>query len=359
MSSAPARPAPQQRPLQRQPQPSAPLVIYRGETADVGPSAPSATLADIGYGPVHGRDADNPRRMVIGTPPIGPALRELWRLPAGTTDAGWSGDIGYVIGGGFLFAHLLIPEPAGADLAELTHQAYARLLTFVRASPCPELLRMWNYLDRINDHAGGMERYQAFCKGRAQAFVDADVPVHRFPAATAIGSPAQGLSVHLLASRRQGTPIENPRQISAYHYPLPYGPRPPSFARAMCYAGPLGSRELAISGTASIVGHVTMHPKDLRRQVRETLRNLDMLADHARLAPRRPADPPLLLKVYLRDPTHLPEVAPAVRAWAGPMSRIMYLQGAICRRALEIEIEAHCSTPRAGGHRRTYDQADH
>ena len=30
-----------------------------------------------------------------------------------------------------------------------------------------------------------------------------------------------------------GTPVENPRQVSAYRYPRQYGPQPPSFARAM------------------------------------------------------------------------------------------------------------------------------
>jgi hypothetical protein len=31
----------------------------------------------------------------------------------------------------------------------------------------------------------------------------------------------------------------------------------------------------------------------------------------------------------------------------------MYLQGAICRRALDIEVEAHSTTPRAGARRPT------
>jgi chorismate lyase/3-hydroxybenzoate synthase len=349
MSGAPARSAALGRkPRDRRPAPAS-MLAYRADAAD-DTAADGVLLADIGHGPTHRRSGADPRRIVIGTPPIGGCSRELWRLPAGPVTCGWSGDIGYVQGGDFLFAHVLVAEPAGADLAQLSRDAYGRLLAFVRGSPCPELLRMWNYLSRINEQEHGMERYQAFCKGRAQAFSEADIPAHRFPAATAIGSAAPGLSVHLLAGRRPGTPIENPRQVSAYDYPLPYGPRPPSFARAMCYAGPKGSRELAISGTASIVGHLTMHPKDLGRQLRETLRNLDMLADHARLAPRGPADPPLLLKVYLRDPRRLPEVAPALRQWAGPRSRIMYLQGAICRQALDIEIEAHGTTPHASPH---------
>jgi chorismate lyase/3-hydroxybenzoate synthase len=136
--------------------------------------------------------------------------------------------------------------------------------------------------------------------------------------------------------------MENPRQISAYRYPPYYGPRPPAFARAMRYAGPGRTQQLAISGTASIVGHVTMHARDLRRQLRETLRNLEALLNHAGFTPpRRSADPPPLLKAYLRHPEHLPQVAPTLRAWAGPSARILLLHGAICRSALEIEVEAH------------------
>ena len=42
-----------------------------------------AVLADIGYGPAHQRHAGDPRRIVIGTPPIGRRSRELWQLPEG------------------------------------------------------------------------------------------------------------------------------------------------------------------------------------------------------------------------------------------------------------------------------------
>jgi chorismate lyase/3-hydroxybenzoate synthase len=330
---------------------------YRISHQAGGRNAPDdRVLADITHGVCHLRDSADPRRIVIGTPPIANAPNhEVWRLPESTT-TGWCGDIGYVVGGDFLFAHLLVPEPAAADLALLTQQAYARLLAFVRASRCPHLLRIWNYLSRINEYEQGIERYQAFCKGRAVAFAEASIPDADCPAATAIGSDAPGLSIHLLASRQGGTPIENPRQISAYCYPPTYGRRAPSFARAMLYAGPQQSSELAISGTASIVGHVTMHPHHLLRQLRETIRNLDRLIDNARFraSPRRP-EPPAWLKVYLRDPDRVQEVDARLRAWAGGDASILYLRGAICRRALEIEIEGHYAV----AHQDYADQSQH
>lgn len=303
-----------------------------------------SVLADIHFGRHHDRDAADPRRIRIATPPIGGSPeREVWRLPQ-TSAAGWSGDIGYVCSGDFLFAHLLVDEPAGPDLSRLTGRAYKQLLAFLRDTGFPHPLRIWNYMSRINDEELGLERYQAFCRGRAAAFAEAAIPERGFPAATAIGCEAPGLSIHMLAGRGAGVPIGNPRQISAYRYPLPYGPRPPSFARALCYSGPDGTLELAISGTASIVGHVTMHPGDPRRQTRETIRNLRSLVEHARIAPRRSDHgPPALLKVYLRDPERVREVDTLLRAWTRGRSEIMYLHGTICRRELEIEIEGHDS----------------
>jgi chorismate lyase/3-hydroxybenzoate synthase len=333
------------------------LIQHHPGTAQQLSLSDDSVLAEIRYGPEHRFDPADPRRIDVGTPPIGADGRELWHLPGGIADRGWCGNIGFAAGGGYLFAHILEHEAPDADLALVARRAYRQLLAFVRSSPCRQLLRIWNYVERINDHERGIERYQAFCKGRAEAFTEAGIHPRDFPAATAIGSRAAGLSVYLLASSRPGSPVENPRQLSAYRYPPPYGPRPPSFARAMCFRGPGSSRELAISGTASIVGHVTMHPWDLSRQVRETLRNLDLLADQARLSPRTRDDPPFLMKVYLRDPRRLAEVAPVLEAWAGQPAQMLFLQGDICRRELEIEIEAHCSmSPRPKARLRSAEQ---
>jgi chorismate lyase / 3-hydroxybenzoate synthase len=318
-----------------------------------------AVLADIRFGRNHDRDAAEPRRIRIGTAPIaGSPGREVWRLPQ-TGTAGWSGDIGYVCGGDFLFAHLLVEESAGTDLTRVTGRAYKQLLAFLRDASFPHPLRIWNYMSRINNEELGLERYQAFCKGRAAAFAEAAIPERRFPAATAIGCEAPGLSIHMLAGRGAGVPIGNPRQISAYRYPLPYGPKPPSFARALCYLGPCGTLELAISGTASIVGHVTMHPGDPRRQTRETIRNLRSLIEQARISPRRTDHgPPALLKVYLRDPERVREVDTLLRAWTRGRSEMMYLHGTICRRDLEIEIEGHDSvSPHHAGDPHPNDRA--
>lgn len=318
---------------------------YCSETFGPQPIVDSEILADIRYGLYHERYPDNPKRIVIGVPSIGELDQELWCLSVGPVSSGWHEDIGYVQNGRFMFAHLLVEEARGSNLTQVTQLAYKRLLAFVASSPYPELLRIWNYFDRINVWEQGFERYQAFCKGRFQAFAEAGIKSKQFPAATAIGSSTPGLSVHLLTGCTPGTPIENPRQVSAYKYPSAYGPRPPSFARGIYFLGAHQGLELAISGTASIIGHVSMHPHHIGRQLRETLRNLEALTTQNSIAPFAAKGKSLLLKVYLRHPDRIGEIAIPLRAWAGSDARIIYLKGDICRRELEIEIEAHCIGP--------------
>jgi chorismate lyase/3-hydroxybenzoate synthase len=295
-------------------------------------------LASIGYAALHHRDRDNPQRLAVGLPCLYPRdCVEIWRCGGGCR-RGWDGAIGYAHDGDLLFAHLLVEEPAEADLTRLTLDAYRVLLAFIRSRGFPHLWRMWNFMEGIHRIEDGLERYQAFCVGRAQAFAQAGIPSERFPAATAIGAEAPGLLVYLLASSRAGVPIENPGQVSAYRYPSIYGPRPPGFARAMLVASPPRTR-LLISGTASIIGHRSVHAGRLDAQLRQTLANLDNLVVAAAGDDRVASLRPRLLKVYLRHPGALDEVAPVLRAWCGPQTSIQYLRGDVCRRELLLEIE--------------------
>src|SRR3546814_1451833 len=101
------------------------------------------------------------------------------------------------------------------------------MTSFVGASQTPHLLRVWNYLDAITFGDGDAERYREFCVGRARGLGDFDT--HALPAATAIGrcDDARVVQVYWLAARTPGTPVENPRQVSAYRYPRQYGPQQP------------------------------------------------------------------------------------------------------------------------------------
>jgi hypothetical protein len=86
------------------------------------------------------------------------------------------------------------------------------------------------------------------------------------PAASAVGIADGPLDLCFFAGRGEPPlPLENPRQISTYDYPPQYGPRAPTFSRAtLAQIG--GQWTLFISGTASIVGHQSLHPDDILAQ---------------------------------------------------------------------------------------------
>src|SRR4029077_5387998 len=132
------------------------------------------------------------------------------------------------------------------------------------------LLRVWNYFPHINDDADGVERYVRFNAGRHDAFAaKGRATATDAPAACALGSRGTDLVIYFLAAKRAGQQIENPRQVSAFRYPPQYGPRSPPFAGAML-ARPTGKPLLFVSGTASIVGHETLHHGDAAAQAAET-----------------------------------------------------------------------------------------
>lgn len=302
------------------------------------------TLAVFGFGraaPHH----DDPRylRVVLephGIAPGAAAPLEVWRGTAPVA-RGVEHGIAWAEDGALQFGALELDE-SGDDIERLGEIAYQRLLALTTARGYPHLLRIWNYLDDITLGDGDDERYRRFCVGRARGL--GDVAPGTLPAATAIGSAATGdgtrkLQVYWLASRTPGTPLENPRQVSAYRYPRVYGPQSPSFARALL---PPGAMPLLLSGTAAVVGHESRHADCVATQLDETLANFDSLIAAARVQrPSLPAQfgPDTRLKVYVRDRDELDEVVALLDARLGPDVPRIVLHAIVCRRELRIEID--------------------
>jgi chorismate lyase / 3-hydroxybenzoate synthase len=301
-------------------------------------------LAVLGFG----NDApqlDDPRYLRVPLQPHGEAPFEVWHGNA-PVSRGRDGDIRWSTDGQLLFGAIEIDEaPFAVDgksgIEDAAAHAYARLVEFVRGSETPHLLRIWNYLDAITLGEGDAERYREFCVGRARGLGDFDA--QSLPAATAIGrcDDARVVQVYWLAARAPGTPVENPRQVSAYRYPRQYGRQQPSFARAML--PPAGSAmPLLLSGTASVVGHATAHVGELLAQLDETFNNFDALLGAARARqPSLPAQfgPGTRLKVYVRDRDDIATVADALDRRLGDTVPRVLLHAAICRRELAVEID--------------------
>jgi chorismate lyase / 3-hydroxybenzoate synthase len=210
----------------------------------------------------------------------------------------------------------------------------------LEAQGVPSLLRVWNYFPAINaDEDDGLERYKHFCIGRHDAFAQYNrLHAADIPAATAVGSRGGEFALYFLAAMRGGNAVENDRQISAYDYPPQYGPRSPLFARAT-HVSWLDEPQLFISGTASIVGHVSTCLGDATQQAEETLSNIARVLE---LAFPQGGGFRLLraLKVYIRHEHHFSTIRAAVEKAVGPDVPCMYLLSDICRSELLLEIEA-------------------
>lgn len=308
-----------------------------GETVD-GLLAQPGVLAVFGFGS-RAPAGDDPRYLRVPLEPFGDAPLEVWRTGAPVRH-GREGDIAWATDGRLSFGAIEVDE-ADQGIAAAAQLAYQTLGSHVEAGATPHMLRIWNYLDAITLGEGDGERYRQFCLGRAAGMGSFDPD--RLPAATGIGRCDQRrvLQVYWLCAARPGTPVENPRQISAYRYPRQYGPQPPSFARAMLPATG-ADIPLLLSGTASIVGHASQHEGDTLAQLDETFTNFDALLASARdHRPQLPAGfgAGARLKVYVRDRADLPLVARALEERFGNRVPRVLLHAAICRRELAVEID--------------------
>ncbi len=236
-------------------------------------------------------------------------------------------------------------------LQAAAERAYRDIFELLANGPCAHPLRIWNYMSRINDEVLGTERYRQFNAGRQHAFVDARRSAFEgAPAACALGLREGPLQVGVLAGRAAPLAIENPRQVSAYRYPAEYGVRSPSFSRAAL--AEIGGARLVlfISGTASIVGHTTLHLGDVSRQTQESLLNIATLrAVATERSGKGFAADALTYTLYLRHASDLPVVREVFEREVGAASaaarEAVYLQADICRADLLVEIEAHGFTP--------------
>lgn len=285
---------------------------------------------------------DDPRCLRIDLEPLaGGGLSEVWRS-AGPARIGTAGPIRHVDDGHCLAGWIELDERRLGGLVAASEAAYRGLLRFQAQSPFRHVWRIWNFITDINAGEGDAERYKLFCLGRARAFaaMHATSPDIGYPAASAVGKPqgARTLQVCWLAGRDAGTTLENPRQVSAYDYPRQYGPAAPSFSRALLTPDPM----LLISGTASIVGHASLHPGDVAAQLEETLANLAGLLRHARARTDFSSahlGPDSLVKVYLRNGSDTAAVVTRLRECLGPEVPFLVLAADICRSELLLEIE--------------------
>jgi chorismate lyase/3-hydroxybenzoate synthase len=315
-----------------------PRIEYRPYNPDV--PLPRDVLGAVAFRDRSPRQND-PRIVRVGLKPlIGADIIEIWHA-SGPVNIGFDGIVRYAADADHMLGAIELDERDYGGIAGAAEAAYLALSRFVSNSRHPNLLRIWNYIDGINQGDGDSERYKLFCNGRAAGLRVLDpVRDERFPAATCIGrrDGDSMVQVYWLAGRAPGLPLENPRQVSAYRYPREYGPTPPSFSRAMLAS----DRLVMISGTASIVGHASRHRGNVRAQLDETFTNLaNVLQRAAGSAPgiTTKLGPQSLLKIYLRDEERLPEVHDFLRERVPSQTQYIVLHADVCRSELLVEID--------------------
>jgi chorismate lyase / 3-hydroxybenzoate synthase len=232
---------------------------------------------------------------------------------------------------------------AALDIQTASYRAYKTLLASCQNLGKPHLLRLWNYIPHINAQDDGEERYRLFNSGRREALLEADYLTKGggAPAACALGTHRGDFKVAFLAATKPCTPIENPRQVSAYNYPKDYGVNPPIFSRAGLFAQEDGKNILFISGTASIVGHQTLHIGDIALQTTETIANIQAVLQEAnRLAGRELwMLSQLHGQVYVRNRADMPIIQAILKQHE--LLNFSYVHADICRADLLVEIEAY------------------
>lgn len=298
-------------------------VLTQTESAPLG----NDTLFCIDSAP-NALQTQDARRWLLPCPALRPAHGEHWHMQGLPARSGWQQGIGYSDNGSWLFAHLRLPA---GDARAASAEAYHALRTFVTARGYSHWLRTWNYLGAFNEGAGDAERYRQFCVGRAEALAGHT----QHPAATAIGIDGEALHVAVLAAHTPGQALENPRQTAAWRYPRDYGPQSPSFSRGMV-TGQGDAARLLLSGTASVVGHETLHAGDAHRQLPALMENVRALLAHA--ADGKASWQAESLRLYIRREQDADALCAAFAPLAGNTPWLA-LRGDISRRDLMVEVE--------------------
>lgn len=218
-----------------------------------------------------------------------------------------------------------------------------------------DIVRQWNYIERIIDFTDNSQHYQIFNDVRSNFYASSTFP-RGYPSATGIGMNFGGVILEFLAfkpvSEVQIIPLQSPVQVNAHQYSpqvlsnnqytsISCIRSTPKFERGKALYGHRGGI-LFVSGTAAIKGETTASPYDVAMQTHLTLQNIDNLISPDNLKRNGIHNcfntKPLLLRVYVKNARDVGVVKNIVDEYA-PHSPVIYLQADICRPELLVEIE--------------------
>ena len=312
-------------------------------------SVDAHTLACVRFGRNLPR-IDDPRSITIELEQLGAAPRaQLWRSET-PVEYGVDDGINYAVNGEVMFGSIRLEESELLHIDNASFRTYVRLDRLMQKLGYPCWQRVWIYMADITQGEGDAERYRQFSLGRHRAVSLKPGFELNLPAATAIGTHGSGLDIYFISGKAPGIQVENPRQVSAFSYPREYGPRSPSFSRAMLRKWADGAH-LYVSGTASIVGHASQHLDDPAMQLVEVSNNIRALVqnalDHHYAGHQFEECTALGLKLYLRDRRYFSQLSSQIPQLFGKDTAILCMEGDICRRDLLLEVEGIYAMPGA------------
>lgn len=243
-----------------------------------------------------------------------------------------------------------IYAPLEKNVAQQAEQIFARVAEILSAEgvSISDIVRQWNYIERITHMADEGQHYQLFNDARSHFYQGCQWH-NGYPAATGIGTQAGGVTVlfdAVKSSASHSKAVDNPLQVSAHAYSQQVlinnteaHKTTPKFERARYMCGEDAS--VYISGTAAIRGEESCS-EDAVGQTRLTMENIDYLISEENLVKSGVAEPEKMAYASLRAYLKYREDLEQVVEWMDgnyPAVDVLYLWADICREELLIEIE--------------------
>ncbi|MCX6301086.1 MAG: dioxygenase [Bacteroidia bacterium] len=217
------------------------------------------------------------------------------------------------------------------------------------------IIRQWNYIGNILTIRGGFQNYQVFNEVRSE-YYNRYRTVIGYPAATGIGMKLDSVIIDFCAVKPDESVrikgLSNPNQVNAYEYGQKVlkgiknsgkeKKQPPQFERALIISFEK-SGALFISGTASIIGQVTIGKNNINEQTIVTIENIKKLADAGRISQVIGEDIQYsvkynLLRVYIKSQKDFIAVK-AICNEHFPSVPSVFIEADVCRNDLLTEIE--------------------
>lgn len=201
-----------------------------------------------------------------------------------------------------------------------------------------DVVRQWNYIERITDFVDAQQHYQMFNNARSEFYSQA-IWRDGYPAATGIGTDCGGVlvdfdAVKFSSSAYSVSPIDNDLQVPAHEYSedvlknADTGKSTPKFERAKSLNSDDG-RLVYISGTAAIRGEGSLADMDVEHQYEITMENIARLTGGTTLE---------MLRVYLKKGNDYPLIAGRMNQEYGNCA-VSFMRADVCRDELLIEVE--------------------